>query len=365
MLALVNFEDFFWVTPRRLLPILPLVGIELNPGPGSGKHLSELDRWRIVIYTLDFKMKGKTIASKLKIQQNAVTEVLKKYEETGTVHDRPGRGAKRKLSAEETKEVIKKAKRGETAPQISRECETEVDPRTIQRTLKREGFAYLNVVEKEHLTQTQIERRLEYAEEMKDYDWKRVLCSDEKSFWLGSGVQKQWQKPGKRKSREVRKHPRKLHVWGAIGYYAKAKLFYFEENLTKELYQQILTSRLKDNALTFSSDAPKSLTRKWVFLQDNDPKHTAKKSKETIEKLVGDRFLSHPSNSPDLNPMEDIWSYLDRKVKERNVTTINGLKRILTQEWNSMDWAEIRSSVESMPDRINECIELKGKRTHY
>jgi hypothetical protein len=63
--------------------------------------------------------------------------------------------------------------------------------------------------------------------------------------------------------------------------------------------------------------------------------------------------------------MEDLWSYLDRKVKAAKVTTIQGLKRKLTQEWNALDWHEIRLSVDSMPKRLHDCIKLEGARTQY
>ena len=58
------------------------------------------------------------------------------------------------------------------------------------------------------------------------------------------------------------------------------------------------------------------------FVQDNDPKHRARTTLAMLAKMIGNRVIKHPSNSPDLNPMEDFWSYLDRKVKEANVTTI-------------------------------------------
>ena len=104
---------------------------------------------------------------------------------------------------------------------------------------------------------------------------------------------------------------------------------------------------------------------KWVFLQENDPKHKARSTMQFLEGAVGDRIIPHPAYSPDLNVMEDLWSYLDRKVKAARIRTIQGLKRKLTQEWEDMGWHEIRLSVESMPKRLQECIKLQGARTQY
>src|SRR5690349_7218352 len=35
------------------------------------------------------------------------------------------------------------------------------------------------------------------------------------------------------------------------------------------------------------------------------------------KEIDADRIINHPANSPDLNPMEDIWSALNSKVQKR------------------------------------------------
>ena len=48
----------------------------------------------------------------------------------------------------------------------------------------------------------------------------------------------------------------------------------------------------------------------WEFQQDSDPKHTAK----LVKKFLEDNQVNYipredwPPNSPDLNPVENIWS---------------------------------------------------------
>jgi len=71
---------------------------------------------------------------------------------------------------------------------------------------------------------------------------------------------------------------------------------------------------------------------KWRFLQDNDPKHKAAATMQLLREKLGDRIIAHPANSPDLNIMEDLWSYFNRKVQAAKITTMQGLKRTLTRE---------------------------------
>ena len=135
--------------------------------------------------------------------------------------------------------------------------------------------------------------------------------------------------------------------------------------MNSELYQKVLRARLRNDRITLAPDAPTRLPARYQFLQDNARPHKAAASMSTVKDLVGQRFIKHPAQSPDLNIMEDLWSYLDRKVKAAKIKTIAGLKRKLTVEWENLPWTVIRKSVGTMPARLAECEKLQGGRTHY
>ena len=224
------------------------------------------------------------------------------------------------------------AKKRKFAPEIARSLDNKVVDRTIQRTLKKEGFFYGKIVKVERLTDVHKKKRVEYCERMEGFDWSSVLFSDEKTFVLGSRPGYAWQKTENRIVEEYVNHAPKLHVWGAIGSYMKSKLFCFQGNLNSDLYQKILQQRLNEKKLLYAPKSKHRLAQHWQFLQDNSRVHTAKNSMKVLRELVGDRIISHPAKSPDLNPIEDVWSYLDRQVKQAKVTTISGLKRVLLRE---------------------------------
>ena len=57
---------------------------------------------------------------------------------------------------------------------------------------------------------------------------------------------------------------------------------------------------------------------------------------QTLTETLGNRLIDHPPQSPDLNIVEDLWSYLNRKVQEANVKDLKKLKSVLQREWRKM-----------------------------
>ena len=205
--------------------------------------------------------------------------------------------------------------------------------------------------------------RLDFAKKYKDMPlsyWRKVLWSDESKFNLkaSDGIQKVWRKPGEAYklscTRGTVKHGGgNIMVWGSMAYNGVGKLHFIDETMNADLYISILESNLKSSARLLR------LGSNFVFQQD-----TAKKTVEFLEEQ-NVNVLDWPSQSPDLNPIENLWSILDRKIGERSFTRKEALKEAVQKAWCEMDIKQTKSLVESMPTRLRLVIEAKGGPTKY
>src|SRR5882672_6692292 len=128
------------------------------------------------------------------------------------------------------------------------------------------------------------------------------------------------------------------------------------QNLTKELYLEILNNKLLNTISYYDLD-----TINVIFQHDNDPKHIAKVVKEWLLKQ-NFKTLNWPAQSPDLNPIEHLWSIVKRRLNEYESPPkgMNQLWERVEEIWNKISIETCQSLIESMPRRINAVLEAKG-----
>ena len=89
-----------------------------------------------------------------------------------------------------------------------------------------------------------------------------------------------------------------------------------------------------------------------------------KKKKRYIRK-AGIPTFELPAQSPDLNPIENLWPILDSKLKDRKPCNEDELFLTLLKGWNSLEVSLLTKLVESMPHRCQAFVDAKGYGTKY
>ena len=72
-----------------------------------------------------------------------------------------------------------------------------------------------------------------------------------------------------------------------------------------------------------------------MFQHDNAPCHKAKSVTEWFEQN-NIKILQWPARSPDLNPIESVWTVLDRKLTKEPVTSAEDRRENLKELFNSL-----------------------------
>uniref|UniRef100_A0AAZ3SBX6 Tc1-like transposase DDE domain-containing protein n=1 Tax=Oncorhynchus tshawytscha TaxID=74940 RepID=A0AAZ3SBX6_ONCTS len=106
------------------------------------------------------------------------------------------------------------------------------------------------------------------------------------------------------------------------------------------------------------------LGRKWVSQMDNDPKHTSK----VVANWLKDnkvKVLEWPSQSPDPNPIENVWAELKKRVQARRPTNLTQLHQLCQEEWAEVHPMYCRKLMEGYPKRLTQVKPLKGNATKY
>lgn len=110
-----------------------------------------------------------------------------------------------------------------------------------------------------------------------------------------------------------------------------------------------------------------------IFQHDNAPTHTAFIVRETLEEL-NIEVMDWPPYSPDLNPIENLWSLLKAHIYKlrpdlidmrNNDETKHILIETAQQAWSELDLDQMRHLSETMPHRVQAIIESGGWYTKY
>ncbi len=130
--------------------------------------------------------------------------------------------------------------------------------------------------------------------------------------------------------------------------------------MTSARYVEFLT----DHFLLWYRKKNHAFQNKMIFMQDNAPSHAAK---NTIDSLIAmglkrEKIMVWPPSSPDLKPIENLWSFLKMKIYEggRQYTSKQQLWEAILASSNEILPETTHGLTSSMHERIVKVISKKG-----
>lgn len=194
-------------------------------------------------------------------------------------------------------------------------------------------------------------------------NWRNVLFTDESSFILDNNHRWMWRRRGEKDDavlHSTSKYKKKIMVFGGISYNHQTPIVFIDGTIDSSVY---IDECIDGTELIWDMDRVYGKNQ-WQLMQDGASCHT---SSETMDYLCTycSVLPEWPPNSPDMNPIENLWAIMKRRVEELNPTNVNELIEIIIDVWNNVSVNEIHNLIDSMNSRLQLVVANGGGRNGY
>ncbi len=152
--------------------------------------------------------------------------------------------------------------------------------------------------------------------------------------------------------------PQSVMIWAAMSSAGVGPLCFQKSTVNAAIYQEILEHFMLPSADKLYGDAD------FIFQQELAPAHTAKGTKSWFNDH-GVTVLDWPANSPDLNPIKNLWGIVKRKMRDTRPNNTDDLKAAIKATWASITPQQCHRLIAFMPCRIHAVIYGKGGPIKY
>lgn len=339
------------------------------------KAVSQDTKKKIITLKQETDMSNCEIAGRCKVHEKCVRNTWLNYLQFGTVADKKRSGRPPKTTQRENSLIYRDSRRNPTFSSSKLAARFKIDTgktisrTTIDRILKNHEILSYRACRKPLLKPSHMIARRKWCKERLNWSterWKRVIFSDEANFEV---VNRKNVIFIKRRVNEkyVQRYckPRvqggggSVGIWGCMSGSDTGVSNIYSGRLNAYLYEEIL-----ENGLVPSKDLLFSGDDDWIYQHDGAPCHTAGSIKSWIEekKIT---TLPWPAKSPDLNPIENIWSWMDHQLSFIEIKNNDELIEAVERIWLQITKEQCATLIESMKRRVSLCYKNNGGHIPY
>jgi len=299
-----------------------------------------------------------------------VFRYLSKLDATGNITDakRSGRPKKNTPKLRRQLAQIKRLKPRAAAhvyaEEIRKRNKTKISTMTVKNALHQLGYHW-RLPGRKKLSQVQKAARLTFAREHQGDNWGETWSFDEAYFnlyrhsnkcWISAATEETVQLPKLTTSQE------KISVGMcfAINRSGKSELCFLPKNWSGSDLVKVFQETLLPSIAW-----PKLPSIYHRFIIDNDGRHQMDLFKQFSKEYRIHPLSPWPSNSPDLNPIENLFAWMKRYVENELPTNEKGLRQAIRKAFRDIPEGHIKNLMDSMENRIKALLKSKGERINY
>lgn len=339
------------------------------------RELTDGERRQIVILREEGISVGR-IARRFRCCRQTVYRVCKRHEETGNERKLPRGGRPRVTTNREDRRLLTIARlmrfnpvkilAGHWCQRIGRNVST----RTARRRLRSARVFSRVARRKPFISLVNRQRRVQWAARVRHWtvqdNWRHIVFSDESRFNLSfdDGSVRVWRESNAAYDPTnlllTTRNATSVMVWGCIGQYGVGDLVVVDGNLNNVQYRDILNEHLISSVENIFGDREYP----FVFQDDNATPHRARAVQDWMFQQ-GINRMDWPAQSPDANPIENIWNDIGKAITKERPFTRQALIGCIFRAWGDVTQQRLDKLYDTLPRRMAAIIRSRGYPTKY